>query len=146
MGVSKVNLNGKTLIDLTSDTVNEQVVLSGYSVHNCAGELINGSLVLPTLSLTEVFDGDSRNSHEIDITHIPDYQKYSVNDFVLKDVYVYATRGFKDENDRDNYIIDRYDAQNGVLYLNESWAWTIAANIRYTVACYYKVMLITLGK
>lgn len=44
MGVSKVEFDGETLVDLTGDTVTPQSLLSGYSAHNRAGELINGLL------------------------------------------------------------------------------------------------------
>ncbi len=57
MGVSKVDLNGETLIDLTEDTVNPNVLLSGYSAHNAAGEPVDGAVTaVPTttsLAVTE---------------------------------------------------------------------------------------------
>lgn len=43
MGVSKVNFGGKTLVDLTGDSVNSQSLLSGYTAHNKAGEKITGT-------------------------------------------------------------------------------------------------------
>lgn len=48
MGVSRVDFDGETLIDLTGDTVTPQSLLSGYSAHNKAGELIEGLAVIPT--------------------------------------------------------------------------------------------------
>lgn len=48
MGVNKVEFGGETLVDLTSDTVNEQSLLSGYTAHNRSGELIEGLAVIPT--------------------------------------------------------------------------------------------------
>lgn len=48
MGVSRVDFDGETLIDLTDDTVTPQSLLSGYSAHNKAGELIEGLAVIPT--------------------------------------------------------------------------------------------------
>lgn len=48
MGVNKVEFGGEALVDLTSDTVNEQSLLSGYTAHNRAGELIEGLAVIPT--------------------------------------------------------------------------------------------------
>lgn len=47
MGVSKVEFGNETLIDLTEDTVTPQSLLSGYSAHNKAGELIEGLLQNP---------------------------------------------------------------------------------------------------
>lgn len=48
MGRSKVVFGGETLVDLTGDTVTPQSLLSGYSAHNRAGELITGLAVIPT--------------------------------------------------------------------------------------------------
>lgn len=48
MGVSRVDFDGETLVDLTGDTVTPQSLLSGYSAHNKAGELIEGLAVIPT--------------------------------------------------------------------------------------------------
>lgn len=48
MGISKVEFDGETLIDLTNDTVTEDNLLAGYSAHNRAGELIQGLLQCPT--------------------------------------------------------------------------------------------------
>lgn len=44
MGVSKVEFGENTLVDLTNDTVTPNSLLSGYSAHNKAGELIQGLL------------------------------------------------------------------------------------------------------
>lgn len=43
MGVNKIVYDGDTLIDLTADTVAEEVLLSGYTAHNAAGESIVGT-------------------------------------------------------------------------------------------------------
>lgn len=48
MGVSRVDFGGETLVDLTQDTVTPHSLLSGYSAHNKAGELIEGLAVIPT--------------------------------------------------------------------------------------------------
>lgn len=48
MGVSRVDFDGETLVDLTGDTVTPQSLLNGYSAHNKAGELIEGLAVIPT--------------------------------------------------------------------------------------------------
>lgn len=49
MGVSRVDFAGETLVDLTGDTVTPKSLLSGYSAHNKAGELIEGLAVIPTV-------------------------------------------------------------------------------------------------
>lgn len=43
--INKVDLNGVTVLDLTSDTVTEQSLLLGTTAHNAKGELITGTLV-----------------------------------------------------------------------------------------------------
>lgn len=43
MGVSKVIYSGETLIDLTSDTVVANKLLTGYTAHGADGELITGA-------------------------------------------------------------------------------------------------------
>lgn len=43
MAINKVIYGGETLIDLTSDTVTKDKVLSGYTAHDKSGELITGS-------------------------------------------------------------------------------------------------------
>ena len=42
MGISKVVYGGQTLIDLTSDTVQADKILKGYTTHGADGELITG--------------------------------------------------------------------------------------------------------
>ena len=42
MGKNKVVYNGNTLIDLTSDTVSADNLMSGITAHNAAGEIITG--------------------------------------------------------------------------------------------------------
>lgn len=57
MGVSKVDLNGETLIDLTGDTVNSTNLLEGATAHGADGEEVKGAVtVVPTttsLAVTE---------------------------------------------------------------------------------------------
>lgn len=63
MAISKVVYDGKTLIDLTGDTVTEDVVLSGYTAHGKDGEVITGNCAYDsdtsdaTVSAAEVLDG-----------------------------------------------------------------------------------------
>lgn len=48
MAVNKVSYSGAVLIDLTSDTVTADKLLSGYTAHNAAGQEITGSLTQVT--------------------------------------------------------------------------------------------------
>lgn len=44
--VNKVVINNSTVIDLTSDTVQADKLINGFTAHNKAGEQITGSLVV----------------------------------------------------------------------------------------------------
>lgn len=46
--VNKVDYNGKTLIDLTGDTVTPDTLLTGVTAHNAQGEIVTGTVELPT--------------------------------------------------------------------------------------------------
>lgn len=47
MAVNKVNAKGKTLIDLTADTVTPEKLLKGVKAHDASGEQITGAMVVP---------------------------------------------------------------------------------------------------
>ena len=47
MGVSKVTLNGDTLMDITSDTVDATNLLTGFTAHGADGESLMGSYQTP---------------------------------------------------------------------------------------------------
>lgn len=47
MAVNRVDYDGKTLIDLTGDSVTPESLLSGYNAHDKTGKLINGVVVIP---------------------------------------------------------------------------------------------------
>lgn len=53
MGYNKIIYGGQTLIDLTSDTVDENKLLSGYTAHDKSGEEITG---------TCTFDSDTQDA------------------------------------------------------------------------------------
>ena len=57
MGASKIIYGGKTLIDLTSDTVTEDKLLNGYTAHGADGEPITG---------TCTFDSDTQDATAAD--------------------------------------------------------------------------------
>ena len=48
MGVNKVVYGSDSLIDLTGDTVTDSALLSGYTAHDKAGNLITGALIIQT--------------------------------------------------------------------------------------------------
>ena len=62
--VNKVDLNGVTVLDLTSDTVTPETLLVGTTAHNAKGETITGTLVPCTVYSAEspALDGTTSNS------------------------------------------------------------------------------------
>ena len=62
--VNKVDLNGVTVLDLTSDTVTPETLLLGTTAHNAKGEIITGTLVPCTVYSAEspALDGTTSNS------------------------------------------------------------------------------------
>lgn len=57
MAVSKIIYGGKVLIDLTTDTVVEDKLLSGYTAHGADGEVVTG---------TCTFDSDTQDANAAD--------------------------------------------------------------------------------
>lgn len=49
MAYSKVVHNNETLIDLTQDTINQNALLSTYTAHDCSGNIIQGTVTLPSI-------------------------------------------------------------------------------------------------
>lgn len=45
MAVNKVDINGETVIDLTSDTVSAATLAAGVTAHDASGEEITGTMV-----------------------------------------------------------------------------------------------------
>lgn len=67
MGVSKVEVNGKTIVDLTNDTVTPETLLEGVTAHDMAGERITGTKVVKT-EQTKSFEATANG----DFTILPD--------------------------------------------------------------------------
>lgn len=60
MGVSKVVYSGRTLIDLTSDTVSASTLLKGYKAHDKAGNVVTGTYEDPYISIGDkLYDYDN---------------------------------------------------------------------------------------
>lgn len=73
MGINKVDYAGKTLIDLTEDTVKSESLLSGYTAHTADGEQIDGTLSLDEIKADieylKKFTPDSAKNHRITVPH-----------------------------------------------------------------------------
>lgn len=59
MTVNKVVYGGATLIDLTNDTVTEDVIIEGYVGHNASGKQVTGKLKIITVD--DALSTDSTN-------------------------------------------------------------------------------------
>lgn len=49
MAVNHVVINGETVLDLTSDTVTADKLLSGYTAHDKSGAAVTGTLTFATV-------------------------------------------------------------------------------------------------
>ena len=69
--VNKVDLNGVTVLDLTSDTVTPETLLVGTTAHNAKGEIITGTLVPCTVYSAESPAATTSNSDQTFTWEIP---------------------------------------------------------------------------
>ena len=93
MGINKVVYGTETLIDLTADTVTSDVLLSGFTAHNAAGNKITGKYT----------GGDSDNGgDEINLLHNADWAYSLVNQRNHSDAVT------------DAYCIDRWIGNGSV--------------------------------
>lgn len=69
--VNKVDLNGVTVLDLTSDTVTPETLLLGTTAHNAKGEIITGTLVPCTVYSAESPAATTSNSDQTFTWEIP---------------------------------------------------------------------------
>ena len=79
-GVSKVSYGDEVLLDLTGDTVNPNVLLSGFTAHAANGDPIVGALVLGALAYLNSISYDSNyltNKPKLGALASRDYIEYS---------------------------------------------------------------------
>ena len=95
-GVSKVVLDDTVLIDLTSDTVNKNVLLQGYTAHAADGSIIQGEVLW-----TEGISNQGSGSGEF--ADIPESQSPSV--------YVKAT-AYSVKSGILNIVVGYHDKQS----------------------------------
>ena len=65
MAVNKVDYAGRTLIDLTSDTVTANNLLSGATAHGANGEVIFGAVVTADIDDTLTVAGDAADAKAV---------------------------------------------------------------------------------
>ena len=82
MGVSKVIINGTTKVDLTSDTVASNNLLSGNTAHGADGNAVSGSYVAPSCDIDSLTVTPSESEQVFDGTvYSPDDSYYTRNTF-----------------------------------------------------------------
>ena len=67
MAVNKVVYDGETLIDLTSDSVTPKTLARGTTAHDASGNVINGEMVVPTITLSQGQEPDGRGNVTISV-------------------------------------------------------------------------------
>lgn len=74
MSISKVIYGGKTLIDLTADTIKADKLLAGYTAHSADGKVINGACDFDantqdaTATDAEILEGKSAYNKGVKVT------------------------------------------------------------------------------
>lgn len=76
--INKVVFGDRTLIDLTSDTVTEETLLSGYTAHRGDGERITGTVSVPH-NLNDLDDVLIDNPNDGDVLIYNSSQNYWIN-------------------------------------------------------------------
>ena len=71
---NKIDFNGQTLIDLTSDTVTPETLANGVTAHNASGVVITGSMTPGTGDLSQII---AENFDETKDYEVGDYVIYS---------------------------------------------------------------------
>lgn len=61
MAVNKVEINGKTKLDLTQDTVTPETLLSGVTAHDAAGERISGAVAPVRYDVAQDLTSNQKN-------------------------------------------------------------------------------------
>lgn len=82
MGVSKVTLNGDTLMDITSDTVDQSNLLTGFTAHGADGESVAGGYTPVTYDVaTETEDGLMSSGDKVKLNGIASGAEVNQNAF-----------------------------------------------------------------
>lgn len=119
MGVSRVDFDGETLVDLTGDTVDKYRLLKGVTSHNAAGEQIIGEL--------ESFGVEVIKSERLENVTIPPYSDFGIKvDITPGNWLIFATGTFVGssafiftlckQDDMDNFDY-RVDSMSPTLFV-----------------------------
>lgn len=82
MGVSKVTLNGDTLMDITSDTVDATNLLTGFTAHGADGENVAGAYTPVTYDVaTQTTDGLMSSTDKVKLNGIATGAEVNQNAF-----------------------------------------------------------------
>lgn len=113
--VNKVDLNGVTVLDLTSDTVTPETLLVGTTAHNAKGEIITGTLVPCTVYSAESPAATTSNSDRTFTWEIPSTE----HGFKSKNLVVSVYLSTGDQIQCDVTISDTFTVSLTAVYSSE---------------------------
>lgn len=126
MATSKVIYGGKTLIDLTSDTVVADKLLKGYKAHGADGEVVNGSCT---------FDADTQDATATDAEILSGKSAYNKGVKVVGKMPNNGAVSGTISTKADQYIVPQgYHDGSGTVQISETErAKIVPENIRQGV-------------
>ena len=115
MAVNKVEINGKTIIDLTKDTVLPQTLLSGATAHNAAGEPIVGAATAGGITNFPTIEEVKANWTAVNLTSNPgdDFIPLTPSGIILAFVI-----GVKEERDRGIVFLEVNPQNQDFMFTN----------------------------
>jgi lysophospholipase L1-like esterase len=125
MAVNEVVYNGKTLINLTDDTVTPTTLAAGATAHDASGEKIVGTMPIETVlytkqTLTEAQKAQARENigatagEEVEFADSVEWLNENGDTskkYVLPDGYIYAWQ--------EKYVSEKHNANNSNAWLNK---------------------------
>lgn len=104
--INKVDLNGVTVLDLTSDTVSPETLLVGTTAHNAKGETITGTLVPCTVYSAESPASTTSNSARTFTWEIPSTEHGFKSKNLIVSVYLSTGEQIQcDVTVSDNFMV-----------------------------------------
>lgn len=104
--VNKVDLNGVTVLDLTSDTVTPETLLVGTTAHNAKGETITGTLVPCTVYSAESPASTTSNAAQTFTWEIPSTEHGFKSKNLIVSVYLSTGEQIQcDVTVSDNFMV-----------------------------------------
>lgn len=126
MAVNKVEINGKTIVDLTKDTVTPENLLSGITAHNAAGEPIVGAATAGGITNFPTIAEVRANWTAVNLTHNPgdDFIRFTSSSIIFAFIIGDESGGtgilFLEVNQQDqDFDFCNLCNENGSMYVFE---------------------------